>query len=79
MSTEQSPRPTPSGYQRQRQSLARCRACGRTEELSSADVMVRMREGGATCCGRVTDLFGPASWPGASGVVGMPAARTPAT
>jgi hypothetical protein len=78
MSVEQTPRPAGgSGYQRQRLSLARCRACGRAEELSSADVMGRMREGGAACCGQVMDLFIPASWPGSSGVVAMPTTRTP--
>jgi hypothetical protein len=76
MPADEQPRPaSPSGYQRQRLSLSRCRVCVRTEELSSADIMARLREGGAVCCGQVMDLFVPASWPGASGVVGMPQPR----
>ena len=64
MNADQNARPSPSGYQRQRLSLTRCRACGRAEELSSADIMGRMREGGAVCCGQVMDLYVPAAWPG---------------
>ena len=67
--------PPPSGYQRQRMSLARCRACGRTDELTPADITARLREGAAVCCGQVMDLFIPASWPGRSGVLGMPQPR----
>lgn len=77
MTADQNARAAPSGYQRQRPSLARCRACGRSEELSAADVMGRMLEGGAVCCGQVMDLFVPASWPGSSGVIRVPATRTP--
>jgi hypothetical protein len=67
--------PPPSGYQRMRPSLARCRVCGRTDELAPADVMARLAEGAAVCCGQLMDLFVPASWPGASGVVGVPQRR----
>ncbi len=70
---EEPRRATGSGYQRL--SLVRCRVCRRTDDLSSNEIMLRMQEGGAVCCGQVMDLFVPTTWPGMSGVTRLPQPR----